>query len=368
MNARLNIASYTPILAVNMLALSVKAVNADIPLDDAICRAYSSNRIRTRDELKTFDAATLDSAGVFLVGELERLDQTLNAPLYDYTFSRDVMFREDVSIADEQSSFTNSTFAAAGGASPAGKSWIGKDATAIAGLALDIGKTMQPLSLWGMELAWTIPELISAQQLGRPVDSQKYEGLQIKWNMDIDEQVYIGDTTIGAVGLLNNTNVDVANVANGASTSPLWANKTADEILADINAILNRAWANTAYAIVPKKLLLPPLKFGYLVSQKVSNAGNMSILEYVKLNNICTAKNNVPLDIQPVKWLTGRGSGGVDRMVAYTNEKRFVRFPMVPLQRTPLEYRGLRQLTTYYGRLGQLEFVYPETVAYADGI
>lgn len=41
---------------------------------------------------------------------------------------------------------------------------------------------------------------------------------------------------------------------------------------------------------------------------------------------------------------------------------------MVPLTRTPLEYRGIYQLTTYYGKLGEVEFVYPETVGYADGI
>jgi hypothetical protein len=34
-----------------------------------------------------------------------------------------------------------STFAAAGGPSPTGKSWIGKNTDAIAGIALDIGKT-----------------------------------------------------------------------------------------------------------------------------------------------------------------------------------------------------------------------------------
>ena len=32
----------------------------------------------------TIDKATVDAAGVFLVGELERLDQTLNLPLVSY--------------------------------------------------------------------------------------------------------------------------------------------------------------------------------------------------------------------------------------------------------------------------------------------
>ena len=105
----------------------------------------------TKDGLMTFDAATMDSTGSFLIGELERLDQTLHMPLASVTWSRDIDLREDVSIADEVSSFTNSTFAAVGGTSPTGKAWIGKNSNAIAGMSLDIGKTANPLNLWGME-------------------------------------------------------------------------------------------------------------------------------------------------------------------------------------------------------------------------
>ena len=75
----------------------------------------------------TYDRATIDSAGTFLIGELERLDPTMHEPLYAVTWSRDIDLREDVSIADETSSFNNTTFAAAGGVAPNGKNWIGKD-------------------------------------------------------------------------------------------------------------------------------------------------------------------------------------------------------------------------------------------------
>lgn len=69
----------------------------------------------------TFDQATVDSSGAFLIHELERLDQTLNLPLTSQTWSRDIQLREDVSIADEISSFTNTTFAAAGTPNANGK-------------------------------------------------------------------------------------------------------------------------------------------------------------------------------------------------------------------------------------------------------
>lgn len=320
-------------------------------------------RLLFRDGLMTFDQRTVDSAGAFLVGELERLDPTLHMPLANVTWSRDIMLREDVSIADEFSAFTNSSFAAAPGVSGSGKAWIGKDANAITGISLDIGKTTLPLTLWGMQLSWTIPELESAQRLGRPIDEQKFGGMKLKHNMDTDEQVYIGDAALGQTGLVNSTVGTNTNAVTGS-----WATATPDQILDDVNELLNAVWASSGYAVCPSELRVPPLKFGYLVNRKVSTAGNISILKFLEENSVCNKLNGRPLNIQPLKWLTQRGTSSTDRMVAYTNDKQFVRFPMVPLQRTPVEYRGIHQLTTYFGRLGAVEFVYPETAGYRDGI
>ena len=324
--------------------------------------------------MKTYDQLVIDSTGAFLIGELERLDQKLHEPLVAVTWGRDIDLREDVSIADEASSFTNSTFAAAGSQNSNGKNFIGKDSNAIAGIALDIGKTSEPLFLWGMEIGYTIPELMSAQQLGRPVDAQKYKGMQLKWQMDIDEMVYIGDTVVGKYGLANSTSVTTGFVDAGVSTYTQWSKKTADEILADVNALISAAWAAAGYVVCPSKLLLPPTQFAYIVSQKVSTAGNVSILKFLQDNSISLSINGKALDIQPAKWLVGRGvaagspSAATDRMVVYTQDSERVRFPLVPLQRTPLEYRSIYHLTTYFGRLGVVETVYPECVRYADGI
>ncbi len=322
----------------------------------------------------TYDEMTIDSSGAFLIGELERLDQTLHEPLVSVTWSRDIDLREDVTIADEAASFTNSAFAAAGSLNSSGKNFVGKNSNAIAGIALDIGKTSQPLYLWAMEIGYTIPELLSAQQMGRPVDAQKFKGMQLKHQMDIDEMVYIGDTVVNKEGLLNSSLVTSAFVDVGAAGYTQWTYKTADEILEDVNTLIKDCWASSGYAICPSKLLLPPTQFAWITSQKVSNAGNVSILTFLEDNCISLKINGKKLDIQPCKWLTGRGtaagspSAATDRMACYTQDKDRVRYPMVPLQRTPLEYRSLYQLTTYFGRLGCVEFVYPETIRYSDGI
>lgn len=333
----------------------------------------ATKRVRFNDGLMTFDSRTIDSAGSFLIGELERIDQRLHEPLASVTWSRDIDLREDVSIADEFSAFTNSSFAAANGVSGSGKAWIGKDASAITGIALDIGKTTSPLSLWGMQLGWTIPELESAMKLGRPVDVQKFAGMQLKYQMDVDEMVYIGDTALGLSGLTNGASVtNNTNAVTGAWTG---GTTTPAQILADVNELINSVWAASAYSVCPDTLLVPPLQYGYLVGTLISTAGNISILEFLKQNNLSTSINGRPLTILPSKWLTGTtrsgqgaGAAGKDRMMAYTKDPMRVRFPLVPLQRTPLEFRDLRQLTTYFGRVGAVEFVYPETLGYRDGV
>ncbi|WP_208951196.1 DUF2184 domain-containing protein [Rahnella sp. ChDrAdgB13] len=311
----------------------------------------------------TFDQATVDGSGAFLIGELERLDQTLNLPLVGYTWGRDIQLREDVSIADTISSWTNTSFAAAGsGANPNGKNWIGQDSTAIAGVNVDIDRDGNPVNLWGMELGWTVIELQAAQQVGRPIDVQKYDGMQLKWNMDTDEQVYVGDASLGLKGLVNLNGVALNNAAK------TWATSTPDEIRQSINSVLDAAWAASGYSVVPQDLLIPPEQFSLLASTIVSSAGNQSLLTYLQTNTISYHQNGIPLNIRAVKWLKGRGVGGKDRMVAYTNDKKYVRFPLVPLQSIPVQYRGIYQIVTYYGKLGAIEPVYKETLSYVDGI
>lgn len=333
------------------------------------------------NKFRTHDDRTVDSTGAFLVGELERLDPEMNMPLADVQWSRDMPLREDVTIADEVSSYTLTNFASAGSLGTGhgirnGKAWIGKVSTQIGGVSVDIGKFPQPLTPWALEVKFDILELESAAKAGRPIDDQKLEALKLKYQMDIDEQVYAGDTGLGVGGLVNNANVtNISNVPNGASASPLWSSKTPVEILADVNAMIISTWTASGYAVMPKKLLLPPLQFGYISTTLISSAGNTSILKYLLENNVLVTSGKGTIEILPAKWLIGAGSGGtlgtsgtVDRMVMYTQEKKYIRFPMTLLQRTPVQFLGLYHTTTYYCKLGVVEVPYPETISYRDGL
>src|SRR6185312_12060444 len=173
---------------------------------------------------------------------------------------------------------------------------------------------------------------------------------------------YVGDTVLGMNGLLNHSLL--TNTGNAVTGG--WATATPAQILADINSLLNSVWAASAWAVMPSDLLLSPTEFSILVSTLISSAGNISILEFVMRNNLAKS-NGQSLRIQPTKWLLGTnnantlGVAATNSMFAYTKDPMRVRWPYVPINRTNPEWTGIWQKVTYYGRLGAVEMVYPET-------
>jgi hypothetical protein len=91
---------------------------------------------------------------------------------------------------------------------------------------------------------------------------------------------------------------------NGVSGLSAWTKKTADEILADVNTMLTSVWAASAWAVIPGRLMLPPAQFGYISTQKVSQAGNVSILKYIQDNNLLTTsgKGNPAPEVADRCW------------------------------------------------------------------
>lgn len=356
-----------------LAALAALSMGQDVSASE-VRKALS---VYTRDDFTTYDQATIDSAGAFLVGQLERLDPMIHAPLAAVTWTRDIDLRTDVQLSDDYTSYTTQTFASVGGTAPQGISWASKQGTAIPRITVDAQKVVNDLTPWAEEVSYTVKELAASQRLAQPIDAVKLVGLNLKHQMDIDQMVYVGDPTISAKGLVNHALVtNVSNVAaSGTGSSTLWTTKTPDQITADFNEMMISAWAATGYSFPPANILVAPVPFGYLASTKVSNAGNTTILAYVKANNILTAEYNTPLDIKPCKWLDKNninGPGGTaatyDRMIAYTRKQEYVRFPMVPLMGLAPQYRSVFIAVPYLGQLGRVEAVYPETLAYRDGI
>jgi hypothetical protein len=300
----------------------------------------------------------------YFVNQLDIFDQRLHEPLFNVTWGRDIKLRTDVSMFNESSSFTRASFGAIGSQTAVGKPWLSQNSNTLPNVSIDGERIVTPVRPLGQELVYSSIELEKSVKLTQPIDVQKYNALSIMQQMWTDEQVYIGDANLGVTGLVNSPLVTTA-----PAGSPPWASASADQIIFSINELLDATYKASAYAVCPQKILVPHPQFAILASQKIAvESGNYSILEYIKRSSITLAINGVELEVQPSKWLTGIGVGGTDRMVAYTNEEQRVRFPMVPMRRETPYYLGINFHAPYVWAFGEVEFVFPETLQYRDGI
>ena len=304
----------------------------------------------------------------FFINQLDQLDPKLYEPLWEVTWGRDINLRPDVQLGQKSTSYVRSTFGSPGSQSALGQPWLAQNGNNLPGVSVDGEQVVTPVRELGREVSYTSIELATSQRTSQNIDVQKYNGLNIMYQMGTDQMVYTGDPEVEAYGLVNSPLVTSGTVANGVSLATEWVDKTPDEILADINTLLESTWTATGQTTCPNKLLIPSAQYALISGLKVSQAADKSVLTYVQENSLSTSINGVQLDIKPSKYLTSAGAGGSSRMVAYTNREDLLRFPMVPIQRQTPYFVGISYNCPYVWAYGEVEFVYPESIQYADGI
>lgn len=345
--------------------------------DAAIQRPYNPINVlsnQARNNARVSHAT--DGYMSYFVNTLENLDTTVNMPLQDFTYLRDMPLRENISSAFEATSFLKNTFGINGTQSMnGGLPWSTSDGTVRAAVSADGEKVFVPLRELAIKMAYTMRQLeLSANAQGQSLDTLYEEGIRAGYQFAIDKMVYLGDDFMAPnTGLLNSTQVPLI-------TNPFpgtWFGKNPQEILACFNDILvgqnkNAALARSAMADV---ILLPYEAFAYVNQEVVTvTAGtgvgvvSETILEFVKKHNITTASTGRAIEIWPVKWLSNLGAGNTGRMVAYCKNERFVRFPLIPIKRTQPQFWDMTYSTIYYWLMGEVEFPYPGTIAYMDNI
>lgn len=316
----------------------------------------------------TGDAA-MDSGMAFLLGELEKQDQKIREPLNAVTWQRDIVAKTGGGWV-EFTSMMNVGFASVGGNA---NGIIGGQTNAIPIMQADMGKDLFRVFTFGHILKVPFIDQAKLQQIGRSLPELLEKGIQLNYQKALDQNVYIGYKELGTQGIVNHDQiVTTSAAATGTGNSTAWKDKTPDQILDDINQAITDTWVAAEYDLsgMPNHILIPPEQYALLVSRKVSEAGNVSVLTYLMENNI--AKNQgVELVIAPSRWCIGAGTGGKDRMVAYVNDEDKLYFDItVPLNRvmTQPSVTDMAYLTAYAGQHGEVKFAYYETARYVDGI
>lgn len=322
----------------------------------------------TPNAMMAMDSASIGNGMAYLNGELEKRDTKLNEPLSSVTFARDIPVKTGGGWIETTSNMFVD-YATTGGN---GNGLIRGQSSNIPVIQANTSKDLFKVFPWSNVLKIPFIDQQKMQGIGRSLDSILDNGIRLNYNKSIDLIVYKGVEEEKVYGLVNDPNVLTTTVKAGASGKTTWKDKTPDEILDDINTALTDAWTHSEYdnSGIPNHILISPQNYAYINSQKVSEAGNVSILTYLLENNI--AKNQgVDLAIEPSRWCIAAGTGGTDRMVAYVNDESKVLIDIpVPLMRamTQPSVENIAYLTAYMANIGQVKFLYYQCVSYSDGI
>ena len=307
-----------------------------------------------------------NDAYTFLMKELEKVDETILEPLSATEWPRDMPVVTGGGLIESVASI-DVTYASTGGEDD---NLFFDAANDIPVIQADMSKSVARTFNFAEYMAFSVMEREKMMGIGRDPETFLNKGIRLHCDKLIDRNVYQGFEKVNSTGLVNNPAIARISAATAAGGGTRWSQKTADEILNDINSAISALWKDNDCSIdaLPNHILVPVEQFGALVTRKVSDDSERSILSYVLENNLTTQQGG-ELIISPCKWCSRAGSSRSDRMVVYCNRIDRICFNLTqPLRRMETEYAEMRIKIPYIAQFSEVRFLYPSTVRYMDAI
>ncbi|MEH3144428.1 MAG: DUF2184 domain-containing protein [Methylobacterium frigidaeris] len=227
------------------------------------------------------------------------------------------------------------------------------------------------VAMAGIGYGYDLEELGKAQLMGMNLSADKADAARRASEEFIDQVVLAGDAAKGFSGLLNNPAVTTGTAAAaGTGSSTAWAQKSADQILADINGQLVGIFTGSANVEMADTLLLPYDQMLSIGLRRIDPTSPVTILEWIRGHNVYTLETGQELTVFGVRSLESAGTGGSARMVAYRRD------PSVLKLWLPMPFRFFSAWQTGPWRfevpgafrLGGLDIRRPGAFRYLDGI
>ena len=162
-----------------------------------------------------------------------------------------------------------------------------------------------PVKSLGDGYQYSVQEVRSARMAGKSLEQRKANASKRAISQKENSIAYFGDDDHGLVGFLNNANVPIVGFPNGG----VWSGLSADQILANLNALANSPISASNGVETPDTLLIPIAEYTLIASTPRSTTSDTTILQYFLTNN--------PF-IKSVEWLEElktAGAASVPRVV-----------------------------------------------------
>jgi len=262
------------------------------------------------------------------------------------------------------------------------------DAVVIAGKATDLpradisGKeyTIDVRTI-GNSFGYSRQEIAASKVTGMPLEARKADAARRAYEEKVNDIIWFGRAQNNLGGLMGGpasypwatiTNTLVAGASGGTNLTPWGADKTPDEVIADLTTACATMFEDTKMIHRPNKIIMNVSKHQYIMNTPRSIHSDTSILDWFLRNNefITTKAQVVPVnELKSVYGAVPGPSAGEEgfTVMAESTDNMRVREPF-PYIHIPVQYKGLEFEINCYGRFAGLEIIRPAAIAHWYGI
>lgn len=233
--------------------------------------------------------------------------------------------------------------------------------------------TTVPVKSIGDSYGYSVQEMRASRMAGKSLDVRKAETARYQIDRLTNIIAWKGDATAKLPGVLDeNNDIPVFTIQANDNGDTSWKDKTADEILADISAMLQQVNATTMNVEHPDYLALPSDTYIDLATKRIPDT-NITTLTFLKENlpgikDIvqCAELNANATDTNPYA-MAPTGGKGVALLYTKDPEKLAIEIPM-PFYQHPLQYEKLETIIPCESRVVGAMIYYPLSALIAVGV
>lgn len=224
----------------------------------------------------------------------------------------------------------------------------------------------------GDSYGYSIQEMRASRMAGKSLDTRKAESARYQIDYLNNKIAWNGDAETGLKGVLSTDNdVPLYTVANCAKGTTSWADKTEDEILADITGMLKQMATVTKKVEKPDTLALSSDAYIEIQNKRIEGTAT-TVLKYIQ-DNIPDIKQIVScpeLDADSVETNPyAAASDGKAVALLFKNDSRKLSIENpLPFMQYPIQTQGLEVVVPCEARTAGAMIYYPMSLLIAVGV
>jgi len=224
---------------------------------------------------------------------------------------------------------------------------------------IQVSKNSQNVAPLIGHASWGLDDIARAALGNIPLPALELQGAMRFISETINAENWFGDSQEGINGLYSDANITKSVVANGAAGSPLWANKTPDEIEADIVDLIKTVVFNVKGKgnLLPNRLALSVGDYMKIATTARSQLTTTTILQFAQQALAAAGGGDSQITSHPE--LANNGSGA-SFMVCYRHDPQVAGriLPLAPVFLPPdIENTYITQ--AIHAQAGGLNIRYP---------